>query len=468
MSKSYTKSLGMTSLIVLSTLVSNGIQERSKPDEGYLQAVERTASMVGNDEVRSAFAQHKLDLLNLTWEDTGRFKNSAVGPNISDMTIQVGIKQSNGRFEAHLMPVIRFPNFSDITGEADPRAFTLLVGNEKGKPLRRVSLYDYLANPSLFMSKAASWGGRVPRTLLAPRDTKVLVSAQACFLPVPKGSKATFNPVLFNYQSMKGDPGVAALLASREGSSITVTDPAIQESEGWNWGQRLYHNMNGERASFTGQRMSDYVEGGRQGPKVGGVKTRDEALNMVLLIQIPLKQKPRGRYKFEGGFGGGAGGADMATPSMAPASPAKEEERTENAVISFGDIEGPFTEFNNLPIERDPNFPVRVTIQFYQATTSGQPNRAEIDRISNQIENVYKGLSDVGSLVTGGETGRATEYYGSKVQPQSWWNDFWADYEQTYGISRHVARRRLRELIGKDYPSRPVCRLYLENVLRQP
>jgi hypothetical protein len=30
-----------------------------------------------------------LQILNLTWEDTARFKGSAVGPNISDMTIQV-------------------------------------------------------------------------------------------------------------------------------------------------------------------------------------------------------------------------------------------------------------------------------------------------------------------------------------------------------------------------------------------
>ena len=56
--------------------------------------------------------KHKLQVLTLTWEDTGRFKNSAVGPNISDMTIQVQ-QTKPGTNEVHLanMPVIRHDNF---------------------------------------------------------------------------------------------------------------------------------------------------------------------------------------------------------------------------------------------------------------------------------------------------------------------------------------------------------------------
>ena len=50
--------------------------------------------------------------------------------------------------------------------------------------------------------------GRSRTSLLAPRDTHALVSAQAAFLPVPRGGDAEFNPVLFNYQSVPGDPAV--------------------------------------------------------------------------------------------------------------------------------------------------------------------------------------------------------------------------------------------------------------------
>ena len=51
-----------------------------------------------------------------------------------------------------------------------------------------------------------------------------MASAQACFLPIPNKGKADFNPVLFNYQSIPDDPAVLAILATREGTSVTVID----------------------------------------------------------------------------------------------------------------------------------------------------------------------------------------------------------------------------------------------------
>ncbi|MCH7728250.1 MAG: hypothetical protein IH991_17495, partial [Planctomycetes bacterium] len=62
------------------------------------------------------------------WEDTARFDNSAVGPNISDMTIQVQHKiASSDEFELSCMPVIRYPNFSDLSGDISPDEFFLLA-----------------------------------------------------------------------------------------------------------------------------------------------------------------------------------------------------------------------------------------------------------------------------------------------------------------------------------------------------
>src|SRR5437660_7903 len=82
-----------------------------------------------------------------------------------------------------------------------------------------------------------SWIGR-GKSLLSGRDSHVLVSAQACFLPVPKEGLATFNPVLFNYQSVSGDPAVLTVLATREGTSTTVIDNKRDSfSEGSTWGQ---------------------------------------------------------------------------------------------------------------------------------------------------------------------------------------------------------------------------------------
>ena len=107
----------------------------------YHLAIQRTARMVRDKAVQKLASEHGLHVLDVTWEDTGRFKGSAVGPNISDMTIQVQHKPpGSDRWELTCMPVIRLPNFSDMTGDISPDQFFVLVGNEKGKPLRKITL----------------------------------------------------------------------------------------------------------------------------------------------------------------------------------------------------------------------------------------------------------------------------------------------------------------------------------------
>ncbi|MBC7804595.1 MAG: hypothetical protein H7145_00395 [Akkermansiaceae bacterium] len=424
----------------------------------YRMAIERTGNMV-NDSVQQGLARKQgLDILNVTWEDTGRYKGSSVGPNISDMTIQVFSRDTAEKMSVTCMPVIRKPNFADETCDLDPKTFTLLIGNAKGKDLRRISLHDFLQSPMQYLSKPDSWAGRESKTLLAPlRDSKVLVSAQACFLPIPKGGLATFNPVLFNYQSSKENPAVLTILATREGTSATVIDNSRDTFEtGAVWGQRLFHNANGERASLTGQRESDFKAGDASAPGVGTPDARkpESGLNMVLLIQVPLKHK-----EIAGGFG-----ADDLAMSMAPSSKsASRSSNVENAVIGHGEHEGPFTEVDNLPIERDPRFPVRVTVQFYKATDNGVASEGDLRAIRDQIDRVYNQSDYVGSLVTQGTTGRITEYEGAKVQPASWWESFWRKQEGETGKSREQIRSELRELLGKDYEREPVTAMYLRD-----
>ncbi len=99
--------------------------------EAYRTVVGKTARMVGDANARKLAGRHGLQVLNVTWEDTGRYKGSCVGPNISDMTIQVQQRDPRtGKYSLTCMPVIRFPNFSDKTGDISPESFCLLVGNQ--------------------------------------------------------------------------------------------------------------------------------------------------------------------------------------------------------------------------------------------------------------------------------------------------------------------------------------------------
>ena len=406
----------------------------------YQTVIEQTMTMVSNPAARRLGQKFGLDILNVTWEDTGRYKNSAVGPNISDMTIQVQHRNPRTQnYELNLMPVIRYPNFADKSADIPLERFFLRVGNHNGNPLQRVSLKRFLKNMRRYLSEPESWPG-ANKSLLAKRDTHVLVSAQACFLPIPKGGTAEFNPVLFNYQSYAGDPAVLTILATREGASVTVIDNQRDAFEaGQTWGQRLFFNQNGERTSLTGQRASDapLVEGQNSASNPSAA-AEDKGLNMVLLIQVPLKQKQPLGFDFEDG---------IALPTLEAAPQAKSSD-VEAAVVGHGEVEGPFTEIDNLKIERDPKLPIRVTVQFYKATTNGVVSAGDMNTIHQQIARVYNDADYVGSLVVGGDTGRPTEYEGSKQEPQNWWQQFWQRHQQNTGQPQDEAMQMLRYLLS--------------------
>jgi len=420
-------------------------EDRIRDHDSYRRVVEQTAAMVSDREAREYASRHGLQILNVTWEDTGRYKGSSVGPNISDMTIQVQLMDPRTeKARLYCMPVIRFPNFSDRSADLSPDKFLLLTGNEKGERPRAVTLREFLGNFRTYLTKPDSWKGE-RRSLLADRDTHVLVSAQACFLPIPKKGIAEFNPVLFNYQSYEGDPAVLAVLVTREGTSATVIDNKRDGFHaGRTWGQRLFFNKGGERAVLSARRLSDF-QGAGGGPAAEA--NEQGGLNMVLLIQVPLRQKERPRrgvvlYAAEG------------APPMAAAKKARDGSDVEDAVIGHGRVEGPFTEIGNLEIQRDARFPVRVTVQFYKATGNGVVNAEDVAEIARQIEKVYLHADYVGSLVTEGRTGRPTGYEGDKTQPPGWWREFWSRHELNTGLTRADTMQMLRRILGPDWTPR--------------
>ena len=415
----------------------------SSNDPRYRRAISETASMVHNAAARSLAKKHGLDIVDLTWEDTGRYKGSCVGPNISDMTIQV---QHEGKVTC--MPVIRHPNFSDKTADVSIDDVFIRVGNETGAPMARVSLRYYLRELRKFLTKPSSWGGS-ETSLLAPREKDVLVSAQACFLPVPASGQATFNPVLFNYQSYKGAPAVLAIVVTREGTSATIIDNQRDAfGAGAAWGQRLFFNQNGERASFTGTRLTEFVAAG--GDATDKVDTVDEArakgLSCVMLIQVPLVQPQLARRSAPMMCG--------AMPACAPASKSCAEDAAgiDDAVIGHGEIEGPFTEIDGLAIKRDARFPIRVTIQFYKATDTGTVSSAEMKALADQVAAVYADAKAIGSLVCDPDSGRSTEWDDEgqgKTEPADWWARFWEKQEAATGKSREQLMRDLERVLGR-------------------
>ena len=379
------------------TLVA--LSNSAEAANSYDRTVERVEAMTSDAAARDLVRRHGLGLVNVTWEDTARYKDSASGPNITDMTI--GTRDSAGLL--HPMPVIRFDNFSDRTADIRSDRFWMVVGNEDGARLHAVSLQEVLRNTERYLSLD---DGDIAGSLWSPRDQHVLVSAQAAFLPIPVSGEATFTPVVYNYQSRPDHPAVLTIVATREGTSIQVV-----ENEGGYLSEPLFFNEDGQRAPFSAVRLSELQRGVRGGP----APTEADGLGVVMVVQVPLKHEAPRRS------------LDAYAPPppaklAAPNSLRRDSSDVEDAVVSHGAVEGPFPELDGLTIERDPAFPVRVTVQFYKATTNGVVSDADVAAIRQQIDRVYREGDYVGSLVTSERSGRPTDW---TPPPPRIWADPW-------------------------------------------
>ncbi len=384
-----------------------GIKDPSVSRE-YARVIEKVTNMVSDGDLRQRVARRNLSIVNVAWEDTGRAQGSALGPNISDLTLQVRRRDEGGQFQSSVMPVIRQPNFTDKTGDVPADRFFVRIGNEQRSPgsLKSVPLTDVLRNLKAFASRPESILG--DGNMLAARDTHFLVSAQAVFLPIPKSGKAEFNPVLFNYQSTPRSPAVLTILVTRQGSSMQVIENKGEDVTAAGWGQELYFNNNASRAAFTAERKSDVEQ---RIAAQGGPKTEDDksalqkGADMLFLVQVPLKHHNLGRL---GGAVPGApataGGGPLPTApakaaARAPSAPPAERSDVEQAVLGHGPNLGPFNEGHGLRFERDPKFPIRITVQFYKATSNGVVSDIDLDSIAKSIGGVYEHADFVGSLV---------------------------------------------------------------------
>lgn len=160
-------------------------------------------------------------------------------------------------------------------------------------------------------------------------------------------------------------------------------------------GQKLYFNKKGQKARFIGQRLSDKrKEEGIHckfwvcnclGKETKGPMTQEEKQdNLILIIQVPLKQKYIAHHNLE------FEDVQLESFSSKPLSSApepvyrgKRKSNVEDAIIKVGEVsqfwrewlilqaEGKFHEIENLDIERDEEYPIRVTLQFYKSTDNG-------------------------------------------------------------------------------------------------
>ncbi len=153
--------------------VDGSIPRAALARRSYARVVQKVAGMPEDGNASNLVNRTGLQLLNVLWEDTGRWEGSSVGPNISDVTIEVQMDGANGETRTALMPVMRYANFTDKTGDVPMNKLMIPVGNQgKDGDLSYVSLRDFLAAPTQFMAlpdKGIDQGAVAARAARPPR-----------------------------------------------------------------------------------------------------------------------------------------------------------------------------------------------------------------------------------------------------------------------------------------------------------
>jgi len=341
------------------------------------------ANIASNSELQNIAQNHNLSICNITWEDTGRFKGSCCGPNISDMTLRLDK-------EDILLPVIRRPNFSDETTDIPIENFTLMVGNEiENGSLVQVSLKEYLENKGGFIKDPND--NAVESLLCKERDDVILTSAQYCILPLHKGT-CEFNVHLYNYQSTSEEPAVLVIVASSQGTSSQAIFGGTTA---------LYFNKTGNAANFIAERLKD--ERKRLGKEVEGKMDQDEQeRNALFIYQIPLKVSTNNHCEPEPESESCCDERNSCCDSdvdQKHLSVVTGSQGMDNAVIRVGKFHSKFHGVTSSTIERDTRFPIRCTIQFYKVTDQEDVPVEEFKEMAQNIDRIYKSTDKSGSLV---------------------------------------------------------------------
>jgi hypothetical protein len=376
-------------------------------------------NIVRNPTIRSQAEHLGLAVQSVSWEDNARYNQSSVGPCISDMTLAIPKsrekRDATDLYNWNPLPMIRYPNFADKTADVPINNFQITVGNETDEgSLKRIPLKEYLQNIGQYVKTTDG----VPTKSLycLEKDENILTSAQFCLLPLASGT-TEFNVRIYNYQNRSDDPAVLVLVCSQKGTSAQTLA---------NNSTSLFFNTAGKAANYVAERMKD--ERKRLGKAIEGKMSTDEAeRNVLMIFQIPLKQKLR--QHFVSSYGNGVKSLSSVTivpqceimeccsESLSSFTPKSRSFTTasvftstresisrglDRAMLSISKTHSTFEGIKNNILERDTRFPIRCTFQYYGCTDSQNINNEMWTEIKTDIDKIYNRNVSVatGSLVT--------------------------------------------------------------------
>ena len=253
------------------------------------------------------------------------------------------------------MPVIRYPNFSDGTA----RHLARRVHPARRQRARPAAAERHAARlprrPARLPVRCRLLGGQRDVAAGPARHARAGQSRRRASCRSRSERQGGVQPGAVQLPVVGGRPGGArrSWPPARARASTIIDNERDGFACGPSWGQRLFFNQDGQRASLTGTRMSRVRRGARR-------RHRRRATR---------RQRRRRRAEHGDADPGAAEAAEaratprvastlrMAAPSARGGDRALRASDVEEAVIGHGEVEGPFTEIDGLAIERDDAVP---------------------------------------------------------------------------------------------------------------
>lgn len=388
----------------------------------------------------------------VSWDDVqrgtigGGSNLSCWGANITDTRLYA----KDGR----LLYTIRGDNWNERLGKVTSKDLTLVASPDgnRGDDLKPFTLRHVLEN----ISKFGSYAGIKNITSLSDDnlDEQVSVRFQTTFLPVEQQVNAEhvaieFAPEAYNYNTTSDDdPRNLILLCTTQGLALQqdgsgakklfhhTVEPGVNDKDTihryWLEAESSSHKVGGSQIE-TKEEREDAIHRGKATSSVIGVKSMETRFNVLMTIQIPLKQQEKER-SFDVDLYGGSimfkkkksgimfkCGA-MASP-MGFSSEVDELEGTNTelltrprgrrlmaspepptfgkssaARVSRGSKEDTWSGLSVTSPQRHPQEHITATIVMYYTCSGGVPTEDDVKAAIDDLESLYKSVEASGHL----------------------------------------------------------------------
>jgi huntingtin len=391
----------------------------------------------------------------VSWDDVqrgtigGGSKLSCWGANITDTRLYA----KDGR----LLYTIRGDNWNERLGKVTSNDLTLVAttdGNKGDDELKPFTLRHVLEN----ISKFGSYAGIQNITSFSDDtlDEQVSVRFQTTFLPVEQQDDTEhptieFAPEAYNYNTTSDDdPRNLILLCTTQGLALQqdgsgakklfhhAIEPATAGVNGkdvihryWLEAESSSHKVGGSQVE-TKEEKEDAIQRGKATSSVIGIKSMETRFNVLMTIQIPLKQKERERnvdanlygsgiqFKKKSGFmfKCGAMATSMANEAemdglegviMEPLARPRGRRlmaspdpptlgKSSAARVSRGSREDTWSGLSVTSPQRHPHEHITATIVMYYTCSGGVPTEDDVKSAIDDLESLYQSVETSGHL----------------------------------------------------------------------